>query len=31
MTSGWYSNDYEGRGTVMITKGFYSNDYERVL
>ena len=25
---GGYSNDYEGEGTLMITREGYSNDYE---
>ena len=30
-SNGDYSNDYEGEGTVMITKGVYSNDYGGTL
>ena len=28
ITRGVYSNDYEGEGTLMVTKEGYFNDYE---
>ena len=28
ITRGGYSNDYKGKGTLLITRGGYFNDYE---